>query len=100
MAADNPTVGYEPLALVFDDPADYERLKADDRVSLVDLSHLQPRRPVECVIQHVDGTLDRSWLKHSHIRSTGMVSPQLRPQRARFRNGGRPSLVRLDIDRG
>jgi aconitate hydratase len=54
------------LALVFYDPADYERLKADDRVSLVDLSHLQPRRPVECVIRHVDGTLDRIWLKHSY----------------------------------
>ncbi len=50
---------------MFDDPADYERLKADDRVSLVDLSHLQPRQPVECVIRHVDGTLDRISLKHS-----------------------------------
>ena len=38
----------------------------DRPVSLVDLSHRQRRRPVECVIRHVDGTLDRISLQHSY----------------------------------
>ena len=40
------------LALTFPDPADYDRIQEDDRISLVGLNDLAPGKPVECRIQH------------------------------------------------
>src|SRR5262249_52755233 len=44
------------LALSFRDPADYERIRAGDRLSLLGLAQLAPGRPVECALLHADGT--------------------------------------------
>jgi aconitate hydratase len=54
------------LALTFADPADYERIRAGDRVSLVGLAELAPGRPVECRIAHADGTSEPIVLAHSY----------------------------------
>jgi aconitate hydratase A / 2-methylisocitrate dehydratase len=54
------------LALVFRDPADYERVREDDRVSLVGLARLAPGRPVECRLEHADGTSETLALVHSY----------------------------------
>jgi len=54
------------LALTFREPADYERILADDRISLVGLSELAASRPVECRVQHADGSSERLWLQHSY----------------------------------
>ncbi|GAB4369204.1 MAG: aconitate hydratase [Kiloniellaceae bacterium] len=54
------------LALTFSDPADYDRVRADDRVSLVDLSGLAPGRPVACRLAHADGTVEELALRHSY----------------------------------
>jgi aconitate hydratase len=54
------------LALTFRDPADYERIREDDQVSLLDLANLTPGRDVECRIAHVDGTVDAIPLRHSY----------------------------------
>ena len=43
------------LALTFRDPADYERVRAGDRISLLGLAALAPGRPVECRLDHADG---------------------------------------------
>ena len=46
------------LALTFSDPADYDKIREDDRVSLVGLSDLTPGKPVTCQVTHADGTTD------------------------------------------
>ncbi len=38
------------LALTFQDPADYDRIRVDDRLSLVGLAQMAPGKPVECRI--------------------------------------------------
>jgi aconitate hydratase len=54
------------LALTFTDPADYERIREGDRVSLVGLAALRPGAPVECLIEHADGTRESLALRHSY----------------------------------
>jgi aconitate hydratase len=54
------------LALTFSNPADYDRIREDDRVSLVGLANLAPGRPVECHIAHADGTSEVLQLNHSY----------------------------------
>lgn len=54
------------LALTFEDPADYDRVREDDRVSLVGLAGLAPGKPVECRLRHGDGTLETLRLRHSY----------------------------------
>jgi aconitate hydratase len=53
------------LALTFSDPADYERVRADDRVSLTGLAEMAPGKPVACRLAHADGTVEELALKHS-----------------------------------
>ncbi|HET9663058.1 MAG TPA: aconitate hydratase, partial [Burkholderiales bacterium] len=53
------------LALTFKDPADYERILEDDRISLVGLAGMTPGKPVECRIQHADGKAETLWLDHT-----------------------------------
>ena len=53
------------LALTFSDPADYERIREDDRISLMNLSKMAPGKPVECNIKHADGKTETLQLKHS-----------------------------------
>ena len=53
------------LALTFQDPADYDRIREDDRLSLVGLATMAPGKPVECRIQHADGTTETLKLNHS-----------------------------------
>ena len=53
------------LALTFQDRADYELIREDDRISLTGLEHLAPEKPVNCAIHHADGTVDLIELDHS-----------------------------------
>jgi aconitate hydratase len=57
------------LALTFQDPADYDRIRADDRLSLVGLQEMAPGQPVECRIKHSDGTSETLWLNHTFSAS-------------------------------
>ena len=54
------------LALTFSDPADYERVREDDRLSLLALRHLTPGQPVICRLAHTDGTVETLKLAHSY----------------------------------
>ncbi|TKC92500.1 aconitate hydratase [Trinickia terrae] len=54
------------LALTFADPADYERVRADDRIDLPGLSALAPGKEVECRLMHADGKEETLWLKHTY----------------------------------
>jgi aconitate hydratase A / 2-methylisocitrate dehydratase len=57
------------LALTFQDPADYDRIRADDRLSLVGLEEMAPGQPVECRIKHADGTSETLRLNHTFSAS-------------------------------
>jgi aconitate hydratase len=72
------------LALTFQDAADYERIREDDRISLVGLAGLAPGRPVECRITHADGSVETLALLHSFSAA----------QLGWFRAGGALKLVR------
>jgi aconitate hydratase len=53
------------LPLVFDDPADYERIQRDDRLSFPDLAQLAPGMPVTVQIRHGDGVVETIQAHHS-----------------------------------
>ena len=53
------------LALTFQNPANYDRIREDDRISLVNLKALAPGKPVECRVKHADGTSETLMLNHS-----------------------------------
>jgi aconitate hydratase len=57
------------LALTFRDRADYDRIRADDRLSLVGLQEMASGQPVECRIKHADGTSETLWLNHTFSAS-------------------------------
>ena len=53
------------LPLAFEDPADYDRILDDDRISLLGLKDLGPGKPVRCVLKHADGTEAIINLRHT-----------------------------------
>jgi aconitate hydratase len=57
------------LALTFQDPEDFDRIQRHDRISLVGLAGLSPGAPVDCSIEHTDGTNDTLQLKHTYSAS-------------------------------
>jgi aconitate hydratase len=57
------------LALTFQDRADYDRIRVDDRLSLVGLEEMAPGQPVECRIKHADNTTETLWLNHTFSAS-------------------------------
>ncbi len=53
------------LPLTFEDPADWERVLDDDRMSLVGLNDLAPGRPVQAILKHADGSEETLNLRHT-----------------------------------
>jgi aconitate hydratase len=53
------------LPLTFANPADYDLVREDDRVSILGLVELAPGREVDVVLHHADGTESRIKAKHS-----------------------------------
>ena len=55
------------LALTFENPLDYDKIKEDDRLSILGLGDMQQGMPLKCIISHSDGTADEEIsLKHSY----------------------------------
>ncbi len=53
------------LALTFQDAADYDKIREDDRLDLVGLTDMAPGKPVDCVVTHADGSTENLQLNHS-----------------------------------
>ena len=53
------------LPLVFADPADYDRVRDGDRITLSNLRDLAPGVPVTAILHHADGSVETSTLKHT-----------------------------------
>ncbi len=55
--------GLLPLHLI--EPADYEKVREGDRVSILGLEELAPGKPVKVVFHHTDGTTDEISCRHT-----------------------------------
>ena len=53
------------LPLTFADPADYEKVRETDRITLVNLRDLSPGVPVAVILHHDDGTTDTLTVRHT-----------------------------------
>jgi len=53
------------LPLTFNDKADYEKVKPDDKVSILGLETFQPGVPLHCKLDHADGSSDTIVLDHT-----------------------------------
>lgn len=53
------------LALIFANPADYDKVREDDRISILGLAKFAPGQPLTMVLKHKDGSRDEISLKHS-----------------------------------
>ncbi len=53
------------LPLTFADPADYDKIQEDDRLSIIGLKDLAPGKPLKLVIKHKNGSTDEAVLNHT-----------------------------------
>jgi aconitate hydratase A / 2-methylisocitrate dehydratase len=53
------------LPLTFCDPADYDRVREDDRITLTNLRDIAPGVPVTAILHHAGGGADRIDLNHT-----------------------------------
>jgi len=53
------------LPLIFAEPADYDRIRRDDRLSVIGLDALAPGRPVAVEITHADGSTETISAEHT-----------------------------------
>ena len=54
------------LALTFDNPSDYDKIKENDKLSITELDSLSPGNPVKCIISHDDGSKEEISFRHSY----------------------------------
>ncbi len=60
------------LALTFTDPDDYEVIREDDRLDLVNLGGFRFGEPMDCIVRHGDGT--HTVIKLEHTFSEAQIS--------------------------
>jgi len=53
------------LPLTFSDKADYDKVRPDDKISIVGLADFAPGKPLTAVLAHSDGTSDSIVLNHT-----------------------------------
>jgi len=53
------------LPLTFVNTADYDKVRSDDRVSIVGLNSFAPGKNLKCVLKHSDGSKDEFELHHT-----------------------------------
>ena len=77
------------LALTFEDPADYDRVQATDRISLVGLKGLSPGGRVICYVHHADGSQETiRLLQHLQRPPDRVVQGRGGPEPAVIARGG------------
>jgi aconitate hydratase len=53
------------LPLTFADPADYDKVREDDRISILGLAGLAPGKDLRIALKHADGTKDELTVRHT-----------------------------------
>ncbi len=54
------------LALTFANPDDYEKIREDDKIDILDLNDFTPQKPLTVTIHHADGTREMILANHSY----------------------------------
>ena len=54
------------LALTFADKSDYDKIQEHDCISVCGLDHFAPRKPLQVVVTHEDGTEDTFLALHTY----------------------------------
>ena len=54
------------LALTFSNPDEYDLIREDDKIDLVNLAELTPAQQVTCIARHSNGTKDTLLLNHTY----------------------------------
>jgi aconitate hydratase len=54
------------LALTFANPADYDKIRQDDLVSIAGFDKFTPGKPLQIVLQHADGSQDKFDVNHTY----------------------------------
>ena len=54
------------LALTFADPDDYDKVREDDRISLIGLTDFTPGKDLTIVLEHKDGNVESFPVKHTY----------------------------------
>ena len=54
------------LALTFEDKDDYQKIREEDRISIVGLQHLEPGQPLTAILYHADGTEESFQVNHTY----------------------------------
>lgn len=54
------------LALTFKNPADYDKIREDDKLSVIGLNSFKPGVSLKLAIKHSDGSIDKCELNHSY----------------------------------
>lgn len=57
------------LALTFANPIDYDKIQETDKISILNLSEMQPGQNLRCVLHHQDGKKEEIELRHSYNES-------------------------------
>lgn len=72
------------LALTFDNPADYDKIREDDWIAVKGLKDFAPGKPLQVVLKHSDGTTESFDVNHTYNEF----------QIAWFREGSALNLIR------
>ena len=59
------------LPLTFDNPADYDKVLEDDKISLLGIKELTPDSQITMILKHSDGTTDE--IKLNHTMNAGQI---------------------------
>lgn len=54
------------LALTFDNPEDYEKIREDDLIDITGLKDLKPSSKIKAVLNHADGTSEEILTRHTY----------------------------------
>lgn len=54
------------LALTFDNPEDYEKIREDDLIDITGLKNLKPSSKIKAVLNHTDGTSEEILTRHTY----------------------------------
>ncbi len=57
------------LALTFADPADYNKIKEDDRINITGLKEMAPGKQLAIVLHHADGTSESFPVNHTYNKN-------------------------------
>jgi aconitate hydratase len=75
------------LALTFADKADYEKIKEDDVINIMGLTHFLPGQSLTLTLKHTDGSIDE--LKVNHTYNAQQIEW--------FKAGGALNIIRASV---